>query len=97
MNAIMQKVFEHRGYTQDFIDNLDNPSHPVLKDTDKVVNRLKTAHDAGEKVIIIPDFDMDGIMSGVIGMALATSEASFSSSTGMLPLLSGKGLFGLLG
>lgn len=77
MNAIMQKVFEHRGYTQDFIDNLDNPSHPVLKDTDKIVNRLKTAHDAGEKVIIIPDFDMDGIMSGVIGMA-ALDEMGFN-------------------
>ena len=76
MNAIMQKVFEHRGYTQGFIDNLDNPSHPVLKDTDKVVARLAQAHDAHEKVVIIPDFDMDGIMSGVIGMA-ALDEMGF--------------------
>ena len=72
MNAIMQRVFAHRGYTEDFLFDMEDPRHPELANTSIAIDRLKSAADSGEKVIIIPDFDMDGIMSGVIGLASMT-------------------------
>lgn len=69
MNKLIQKIFENRGYTQDFLYEVDNPEYPLLKDIDTLCVRLKEIHDNGLRIVVYPDFDMDGISAGVIGYA----------------------------
>ena len=90
MNAIMQRVFAHRGYTDDFLFGMEDPRHPELANTSIAISRLKSAADSGEKVIIIPDFDMDGIMSGVIGLA-SMSELGINAKLHVPDIASGYG------
>lgn len=67
MNKLIQKIFENRGYTQDFLREVNNPEYPPLKDIDTLCVRLKEIHDQGLRITVYPDFDFDGIGSGVIG------------------------------
>lgn len=58
-----------RGWTPERLTELDDPSHPDLKDLDAMAEALHIVHESGERIVIIPDFDMDGISSGVLGHA----------------------------
>lgn len=65
MNRLIKRTFENRGYTDEYIQEINNYSHDVLKDSDVLCQKLKNIHDEKKHLVIIPDFDMDGIMSGV--------------------------------
>ena len=67
MNRLIQKIFENRGYTQDFLREVNDPSYERLMDIDTMCVRLKEIHDMGLRITVYPDFDMDGIASGVVG------------------------------
>lgn len=69
MNRLIQKIFENRGYTQDFLREVNNPEYPLLKDIDTLCVRLKEIHDSGLRIVVYPDFDMDGISAGTVGYA----------------------------
>lgn len=69
MNYLLRKTFENRGYTDSFLSSIDDSSHDRLKDVDFLISRLKQIHDSGFRIVILPDFDMDGICSGVTGFA----------------------------
>lgn len=69
MNRLIQKIFENRGYTQEFLREINNQDHQMLKDIDVMCVRLKQIHDAGGRLITYPDFDMDGIAAGTMGYA----------------------------
>ena len=77
MNRLFKLMLEHRGWTYQSLAEMDNPEHGELKDIDIFCERLHKARVSGEKIVILPDFDMDGIMSGVIGYA-GLSELGFN-------------------
>lgn len=77
MNRLIQKIFENRGYTQEFLREVNNPNYQSLKDIDIMCVRLKAIHDAGVLIVVYPDFDMDGIAAGTIGYA-GLSELGFN-------------------
>lgn len=79
MNPLIQKMFENRGYTQDYINTIDDASHDTLKDIDVLCHKLYEIKQAQKHIVVLPDFDMDGIMSGVIGFA-GLSELGFRAS-----------------
>lgn len=74
---LFELLLERRGWTRPYLEQIENPEHPDLLDLDKMVNALHQAKLAGKKITIAPDFDMDGITSGVLGYA-GLSELGFN-------------------
>ncbi|MFF2053797.1 DHH family phosphoesterase [Leifsonia sp. NPDC058194] len=58
-----------RGWTDDYLMSINDPSHDELKDVDRMAAELHRIRLAGEQIVVLPDFDMDGITSGVLGWA----------------------------
>lgn len=79
MNRLLKTFFDRRSYTDDFLRNLDKKIEGELKDTDLACRLLREAYEKQERVVILPDFDMDGIMAGTIGFA-GLSELGFKCS-----------------
>ena len=79
MNKLTELFLKNRGYDVDFLSSIDIPTHKDLKDIDMLSNHLKEIYDKNQNLVIIPDFDMDGIMSGVLGFA-GLSELGFRVS-----------------
>lgn len=69
MNRLIEKTFENRGYSREYIHEINNSEHEMMKDVDTLCARLKEIHDAGTQIVILPDFDMDGIAAGTVGFA----------------------------
>lgn len=69
MNQLTQLFFSRRGYTPEFLNDIENPVHGNLKDVDVLADALLEIHDNHETIVVLPDFDMDGIASGVLGIA----------------------------
>lgn len=67
MNFLVEKLLARRGITPADWEALNNPEHAPLAHIDELAEKLHGIHDAGEKIVILPDFDMDGIMSGTVG------------------------------
>lgn len=64
------------GWTDDYLREIDDPHYPELRDLDKIVKALHWVRRTGQKIVVLPDFDMDGITSGVLGFA-GLSELGF--------------------
>lgn len=79
MNRLLKTFFDRRSYTDEFLRNLDSKIEGELLDTDKACALLKEAYDKQERVVILSDFDMDGIMAGTLGFA-GLSELGFNCS-----------------
>lgn len=58
-----------RQWTDEYLTEISREDHEPLKDIDTMVRALESARIAGHTVTIAPDFDMDGISSGVLGYA----------------------------
>lgn len=58
-----------RGWTDEYLAAIQSDEHEALKGVETMVAALEDARASGAKVIIAPDFDMDGIASGVLGYA----------------------------
>lgn len=69
MNPLVEKLLAKRGITSDIWEDYNNPEHSKLAHVEELAAQLKTLKDNGETITILPDFDMDGIMSGVVGYA----------------------------
>ncbi|MBO5435355.1 DHH family phosphoesterase [bacterium] len=69
MNPLISKTFENRGYSLEYIYSINNPNYDKLKDIDLIASELKYIHDNQIPVTVFPDFDVDGISSGVLGFA----------------------------
>lgn len=69
MNALIQTVLNNRGYTRDYLMDINNHRHDDLIDIDSMCEQLKNINDNHKVVTVLPDFDTDGIMSGVVGFA----------------------------
>lgn len=69
MNRLLEKMFENRGYSREFLHDINNSYHGDLKDVDVLCARLKELHDSGSQIVVLPDFDFDGIAAGTVGFA----------------------------
>src|SRR6218665_1182709 len=67
---------ERMGWTDAYLEQINDPSYPPLKDTAEIVKALHWIKTTGQKVVVMPDFDMDGISAGVLGYA-GLSELGF--------------------
>lgn len=67
--SLIERFLDSRGLTKETYDEIDRPYDDKLMRIDDLVERLHGVHEAHDKIVILPDFDMDGIMSGVIGRA----------------------------
>lgn len=79
MNRLVELTMKNRGYTEDYLRDINDSSHDILKDADKLCSCLKYIHDSGMKLTVYPDFDMDGIASGTLGFA-GFAELGFNVS-----------------
>lgn len=57
------------GWTPEYLAEINDPSHEELLDVDLLANELRQIFLAGEQIVVMPDFDMDGVTSGVLGWA----------------------------
>ena len=78
MNHLMELVLAHRGLTEADLAAFEDPRRGELKDVDALCGRLAEIRRMHKKITVIPDFDMDGIMSGTVGYA-GLSELGFDA------------------
>lgn len=69
MNHLLKLSFDKYGYDYDFLTSIHKNKYDnkyLFRDESALILRLKALCDAHKKIVIIPDFDMDGISSGLI-------------------------------
>lgn len=69
MSRLIDVVLERRGYTPEYLAEISDASHGPLGNVDALCERLDFYRRSQGLVVVLPDFDMDGIMSGVIGLS----------------------------
>lgn len=69
MNRLIETTFRNRGYTEEFLREINNSQHEDLKDVNTLCSRLKYIHDNNLPITVYPDFDTDGIVAGTVGFA----------------------------
>lgn len=67
---------QRRGWSDEYLREIESAEHDELLGLAEMVEALEDARAAGRKITIAPDFDMDGISSGVLGYA-GLSELGF--------------------
>jgi single-stranded-DNA-specific exonuclease len=67
--SIFGALRRKRGWTDEYLMEINNPFHEELKDVDRMAAELHRIRLAGEQIVVLPDFDMDGITSGTLGWA----------------------------
>ncbi|WP_328964216.1 DHH family phosphoesterase [Streptomyces virginiae] len=60
---------QRRGWSDQYLKEIESTEHDELLDLAEMVEALHDSRSAGKKISIAPDFDMDGISSGVLGHA----------------------------
>lgn len=78
-NLLFELTCKSRGYSPEFLRDIEDASHKVLANTDRFVERLRMHYENGDKVVILCDFDMDGISAGTLGYA-GLAEMGFNSA-----------------
>ena len=68
-NPMTARFLEVRGYTPEYLSDIEDASHADLMDIDVLCERLMGFRSRGERVVVLPDFDMDGIAAGTLGYA----------------------------
>ncbi|MFK0244540.1 DHH family phosphoesterase [Amycolatopsis azurea] len=69
-------IRRRRGWSDSYLREIESAEHDELLGQAEMVDALEDARAAGKKITIAPDFDMDGIASGVLGYA-GLSELGF--------------------
>lgn len=73
---LFRLLCHRKGWSNDYLNAINLSDHDQLKDIDAMTASLNTAHSEQKPITIAPDFDMDGIASGVLGLA-GLSELGF--------------------
>lgn len=68
---------QRRGWTDDYLRVIESTDHDELLSLPEMVAALEDTRATGRKIVIAPDYDMDGISSGVLGYA-GLSELGFN-------------------
>lgn len=75
------------------LDDFDDPSiESPLCGAEDMASWLRDIHNSGGRIVLLPDFDMDGIMSGVLGFS-ALAELGFNAGLHMLDPSRGYGIW----
>lgn len=69
MSKVLDMVFQKRGYDEEYLKEINQNKRTDLLDVDVLIEKLFYIRQDGKKLVVLPDFDMDGIMSGVLGFA----------------------------
>lgn len=69
MNLLIKKLLENRGLTKQYLEEINNPEYELLQNIDNLCAHLHNIHEKQIRIVVLPDYDMDGIMSGVVGKA----------------------------
>lgn len=64
-NRLIRKMFESRGLTEKDVSDINLSDHGELLGTQDFIDNVSRWARDGVPITILPDFDMDGIMSGV--------------------------------
>ena len=64
--SLFEMLRERRGWTSDYLYKINDPSYGTLKDLDALVEELHGVRSRGEQIVVLPDFDMDGVTSGTL-------------------------------
>lgn len=67
--SLFSMLRKKRGWTDEYLAEINDPQHEELRDVDRMAAELHRIRLAGEQIVVLPDFDMDGITSGVLGWA----------------------------
>lgn len=77
MNLLLEKMFENRGYASSFLDNILTCNHSLPLGVKDLCLRLDAYRESQQLIVLLTDFDFDGICSGVIGYG-GLSELGFN-------------------
>lgn len=93
MNKLLELFFARRGVSWDELRRLTSVGTVDLPDLDRLCERLHEIHESPERprVALFTDFDMDGIMTGVVGYA-GLDELGFLTTLGMSQPTRGYGI-----
>lgn len=69
MNPLIRSWLDHRHLNAETWHDLERPSAQPLHHIDELTDLLHTLHTQQQRVVILPDFDMDGITAGTLGFA----------------------------
>ena len=69
VSGIIATWLARRGYSEAGYSELDRPLGGKLRNIDNMCRALHALKLSKSRLVILPDFDMDGIMSGVVGYA----------------------------
>lgn len=59
-------VRERMGWTDEYLKEVNDPTHPLLKDIDTMCAALEYLRVNNMPLVVVPDFDTDGICAGTI-------------------------------
>ena len=90
MNRLIESIFQNRHYTDEFLKDIDTKTHKAPLYTDELCQSLKVYHDNRYKLVLVVDFDTDGIMCGIEGFA-GLAELGFNVSLYFLNVNNGYG------
>lgn len=60
---------QRRGWDRETLASYNDPSYPELLDMDVIVEHLHRIHTSRDLIVVLPDFDMDGITAGTLSFA----------------------------
>ena len=69
MNKLIRRMVENRGYPADFLLSINTCGHDLPAGVLDMCSRLDYYRQTNGRVVLLSDFDADGIMSGVLGFA----------------------------
>lgn len=78
-STLWKKMLVRRAMTEVSVAEINDISHGVPENTDKLVDILFDIHNKRQRIVILPDFDMDGISAGTLGFA-GLAELGFTVS-----------------
>ncbi len=76
MNKLIKALLKNRGITDDWLRQINSTPHALPSGIPALCERLDHYRQTGELIVLVTDFDMDGIMTGVTGFA-GLSELGF--------------------
>jgi len=66
MTTLTRTLFDRLGWTEDYLAEINDPAHPDLRDLDLMIETLHQLHQDRTRIVVMPDFDTDGVTSGVV-------------------------------
>ncbi|MEW6943585.1 DHH family phosphoesterase [Trueperella pyogenes] len=63
---LFNTIRERMGWTDEYLKEINDPSHPLLQDIDTMCAALEYLRVHQMPLVVIPDFDTDGICAGMI-------------------------------